>query len=143
MFGISADIKDFKKPITLCFPHCVTVKSEKDKENLRFLLLHNDTYKFMNGHFEVGESMGSIELHNFCKVCIFCGFFRFFIPLIVPCSNDTIAIESSENISEEQEEINKSCLDLLILPKSHTEIRDWHGTYCIIWDIPTYLQVHT
>ena len=140
VFGISADIKDFKKPITLRFPHCVTVKSEKDKENLRFLLLHNDTYKFMNGHFEVGESMGSIELHNFCKVCILGCFFPFISWVISPSS---IAIESSESISEEEEEINKSCLDLLILPKSHTEIRDWHGTYCIIWDIPTYLQVHT
>ena len=138
VFGITTNINNFKKPITLRFPHCVTVKSEKDKEKLRFLLLHHDTYRFNDGYFEVGESVGSIELNNFCKVCIFGACFASIISMVSP-SNFTI--ESSENIRGEQGKIDKNCLDLLILPKSHIEIRDWHGTYCIIWDIPTYLPV--
>ena len=38
--------------------------------------------------------------------------------------------------------INKRYLDLLILPKSHHEMNNWHGTYCVIQDTPTYWQVN-
>ena len=148
VFDITANIKEFEKPVTLRLPHCVNVKSEDDKEMLSFLLLYNDSPTFKKGSFEIGESVGSIELTNFCKVCIF----GYTISPISSCFGSTTAlavsglkctIYTSENIKGEQEKVNKSCLDLLILPESHTEIRDWHGTYCIIWDIPTYLQVYS
>ena len=149
VFEITTNIEKFKKPVTLRFPHCVNVRSEDDKEKLSFLLLHNDSsYKFKKGCFEIGESMGSTELTNFCKVCIF----GYTISPFSSCLDSTIClvvsglkclIESLENIEGEPEKIDKSCLDLLILPKSHTEIGDWHGTYCIVWDVPTYLQVYS
>ena len=145
VFGITASIEDFKKPVTLRFPHCVNVKSEDDKEKLSFLLLHNYSYQFKKGYFEIGESVGSIELTNFCKVCIF----GYTISPFSSCFDSTIFLVVSglkciiESLEKIKGEIDKSCLDLLILPKSHTELRDWHGIYCIIWDIPTYLQVNS
>ena len=143
VFGMATNVEEFKKPITLRFPHCVNVKSEDDKEKLSFLVLHNDSYKFKKGYFEIGESVGSIELTNFCKVCIF----GYIISPFSSCFDSTICLVVSglkciiESLEKIKGEIDKRCLDLLILPKSHTEIRDWHGTYCIIWDVPTYLQV--
>ena len=145
VFDITTNIMEFKKPVTLRFPHCVNVKSKDDKEKLSFLLLYNDSYKFERGSFEIGETVGSTELTKFCKVCIF-GYTMspfsscFASTTFLVVTGLKFIIESLEKITEE---IDKSCLDLLILPKSHTEIRDWYGTYCIIWDIPTYLQVNS
>ena len=148
VFGITTSINEFKKPVTVRFPHCVNVKSEDDKEKLSFLLLSNDSCIFKKGYFEIGESKGSIELTNFFKICIF-GYAvspfssHFNSSTFLAVSGLKCTIDTSEYIKGEQEKIDKSCLDLLILPKSHTEIKDWHGTYCIIWDIPTYLQVNS
>ena len=38
VFGVNASIPEFKKPVTLRFPHCVNIKSEEDTKKLRFLL---------------------------------------------------------------------------------------------------------
>ena len=148
VFGITANIKQLEKPITLRLPHCVNVKSEDDKKMLSFLLLYTDSHTFEKGCFEIGESVGSIDLTNFCKVCIF----GYTVSPLSECfgsatfltvSSLKCTIDTTEIIKGEQEKIDKSCLDLLILPESHTEKKDWHGTYCIIWDIPTYLQVNS
>ena len=141
VFDITASIEEFKKPVSLKLPHCVNVRSEEDKEKLNFLLLHNDTYNFINGNFEVGESVGSIELTKFCKVCIFYGLASC-ISLYLIVSGLKFIIKSPENIKEE-EKIDKGCLDILILPESYTEKRNWYGMYCITWNIPTFLQVNS
>ena len=141
VFGITASIPEFIKPVTLRFPHCVNVKSEEDKKKLRFLLLHDNSYKFKNGCFEVGEAIGSVELTKFCKVCMYDCFAPFDEPLEV--SDSMCIMQPSENVKGEEKKIDKSCLDLLILPKSHNKIRDWHGIYCIIWNNPTHLLVNS
>ena len=140
VFGITAT--EFKKPITLHLPHCVNFKSEEDKEKLSFLLVHKDSYEFTNEYVEIGESVVSLELSNLSKVYIgVC--FTSFTPIFLAVSGSQHMIKSSGDIKGKQEKIEKSCLDVLILPKSHTETRHWHGTYCIIWDIPTYFQVNS
>ena len=141
VFGINASIENFKKTVTLRFPHCVRIKSKRDKEKLSILHLHNNSFQPKSECFEVGESVISIKLTNLCKVYIG-GCFASFSPisLVAPDLKLDIDLKLPEN---RQEKIDKSCLDILVLPKSHTEKRDWLGTYSIIWDIPTYLQVNS
>ena len=142
VFEITADTPNFKKPVTLRFPHCVNVKSKEDKEKLNFLLVRDGSYKLTSEYCEVTESVMSIKLTNLCKVYIggcFASLSPISLSLVVPGSKLEINPRSPGN---EQGNFNKSCLDILILPKSHTEKGDWLGTYCIVWDIPTYLQVN-
>ena len=140
VFGISANVQNFKKSVTLRFPHCARVKSETDKEKLGILRLHDNSFQLTSECFEVGESVLSIKLTNLCKVYIG-GCFASFSPisLVAPGLKLDIDLKLGEN---KQEKIDKSCLDILTLPKSHTEICDWLGTYSIIWNIPTYLHVN-
>ena len=145
VFNVITNIKTFEKPVTIRFPHCAAIKSKKDKEKLHFLILHNESYEFKKGYFE--NSFGSIELTEFCKISI-----GYMISLFSICitplttwftSQSKKFIHISSRLEEEpnKEKIVKRYLDLLILPKSYNEMHHWHGTYCIIQDISTFLQV--
>ena len=159
VFDVTTNIEKFKKPVTIRFPHCANIISEKDKEKLCFLILHKKglTYEFKKGYFETEKPFGSIEVTEFCKLSIFLRYFMLPIlfrlgPLtwLIPgLSHSQNVIETPSNLGEgciseaSTEKISIKYLDLLILPKLHNEIRDWHGTYCIIRDsIPTYWQVN-
>ena len=146
VFNAHTNVRAFKKPVTICFPHCAVIKSEEDKENLFFLILHNESYEFKKGCFE--NSFGSIELTEFSKLSISYLTSSFSIcptPLTTPfTSQGKQFIEISANLEQEPnpESISKRYLDLLILPQCYNEMHHWHGSYCIIPNISTFLQVH-
>ena len=157
VFDITTNIKKFKKPITIRFPHCVNIRSKRNTENLQFIILHNNSYKFRNGYFEIGERYGSIELTNFCKLGIHemiksiynytvSSFSRVFTSGLSQSQNATVLPSNMEDgcsnvTSDEAESNNRKYLELLILPKSHNEDSNWNGTYCIVQDIDTFMQV--
>ena len=147
VFDVTTSVETLKKPVTLHIPHCVNIKSEEDKERLRFLILHKDSHEFKKGYFKIGKSFGSVELDKFSKAMI--------VDIFSPCLDQvyffvTSFLKASTDVKLKEEytgeasvkEISKRYLDLLILPKSAKEICEtWHGKYCIIQDIPTYWQV--
>lgn len=157
VFGITTNIKKFKKAITIRFPHCVNIRSKRDKENLQFIILHNDSYGFRNGYFEIGETYGSIELTSFCKLGIhegICSYIisslssftsRLYTSGLSQSQNATVSLSngcSNVTSSDEAKSNNRKYLELLILPKSHNEVSNWNGTYCIVQDIDTFVQVY-
>ena len=160
VFDVTTNIEKFKKPITVRFPHCINIRSEEDKEKLQFVIFHGDSYEFKKGYFEIGKSFGSIKIEKFSQFSI--GKKMRYILTYLPsplqfCLTPLISsytftqpqsgrmVQSSlreEHTSEITAEKNtKVYVDLLILPKCHKEKTDWHGTYCIAQDIPTYRQV--
>ena len=70
VFNITTNIKRFKKPITIRFPHWVNVKSGQDHKTLHFLICHNDSCEIKTGYFENEKTFGSIDLSEFCFICI-------------------------------------------------------------------------
>ena len=161
VFDVTTNIEKFKKPVTVRFPHCINIRSENDQEKLWFVIFHNDSYEFKKGYFEIGESFGSITIDKFSKLCISEITGTIFTYLISPlqfCLTSLISTCTStqpQNVTMVESclregytsEINaerdtKIYVDFLILPKHHEEKIDWHGTYCIARDIPTYWQVN-
>ena len=158
VFGITTNIKKFKKPITIRFPHCVNIESKRDKENLQFVILHNDSCEFRNGYFEIGEKYGSIVVTNFCKLGIIDTIYNYTISSLSsftsrlftsgssPSHNATIILLNMEDghsnvMSDEAESNNRKYLELLILPEFHNKASNWNGSYCIVQDIHTFVQV--
>ena len=158
VFEITTNVKQFKKPITLSFPHWVNIKSETDKEKLHFLVFqrrssYGISYGFQEGSFEVGESLGSIEvleavlLISICKK-ITAARFTFSKAdfctdqILKSCKTGFETPQALVNFEEDEatgEAIENKYLDLLVLPaECHDE--KW-GMYCIALDNPTYLQV--
>ena len=154
VFDVTTNVKTLKKPVTVHVPHCVNIKSEQDIDRLYFLILHKDSRELKKGYFEIGKSFGSVELTEFSKVTILDYLLLPFSTCLAPLSSfiTTNSVESQAatnvNLKEKRtsdasvKKINKRYLDLLILPKSHHEMNNWHGTYCVIQDIPTYWQVN-
>ena len=149
VFDVTTNVETLKKPVTVHIPHCVNIKSEEDKERLCFLILHKESHELKKGHFEIGKSFGSVELTKFSKVTILDYFLLPFSSCLAPLSSFiTSDIAKSEAVVDRHtnkasvKKINKKYLDLLILPKSHKEMNNWHGTYCVIQDISTYWQVN-
>ena len=148
----------FKKPATISFPHWINVKSEKDKQNLKFLIFHNNNNlgEIKQGCFEIGESFGSTEISEFCLISIskdfatsslssmqakFClldnsrdiGSFQIHIVTRMLLNTEQrLTTEATSEITE------KNYVDILVLPEHHDE--RWR-IYCIAIDNPTYLQV--
>ena len=161
VFDVTTNIEKFKKPITVCFPHCINIRSEKDKEKLRFVIFHDNSYEFKKGYFEIGKSLGSVKIEKFSKLSIseisgtiftyltsplqFCLTSLISICTFTQPQSGTVVQSSLRegHTSEITAEKNtKIYVDLLILPKYHEEKTDWHGMYCIAQDIPTYWQVN-
>ena len=150
VFNITTNVKQFKQPIAIRFPH-----SKSDKK-LRFLICHNDTYQLKNGYFNYEKSVGSVKLSEFCFICICEDFVMAGFAFIKTCfqcitSHITASTSSQEintvtplsnlekGITEcTTETSDKKYLDFLVLPEDHNE--KWR-IYCIALDNPTYLQV--
>ena len=165
VFKISTNVEVFKKPITVRFPHWVNIKSEKDIEKLGFLIFRkryhniqvpqNYLCEVQKGFFEVGESFGSVEVSEVCLICIYkritAAHFAFAENECFKLHTDDAILRTFQAAFVTQEPLvnleegfaieataENQYLDLLILPKGHTE--KW-GVYCITLDNPTYLQV--
>ena len=70
VFKFHCNVKKFDKPFTLCLQHCINLQSLEDCHNMCFVIQHGDASDFKYGHFEVGDSCGSIKLNKFCCVSI-------------------------------------------------------------------------
>ena len=158
VFGITTNVKQFKKPISLSFPHWIDIKSETDKERLHFLVFkrrdsYGISYDYLKGSFEVKKSLGSIEVLEVVLLISICkktaaASFTFLDPvfhidrILKPYRTGFETPEALVNFEADRatgEAIKNKYLDLLILPaESHDE--KW-GMYCIALDNPTYLQV--
>ena len=156
VFQIITDIKEFKKPITLSFPHWVNIQSEKDKEMLQFLVFqkrspYGISYGLSKGSFKVEESLGSIEVSEvvllicICKKLPAAATFAFSIAesltdqILKSCKTGFNTPQTLVNSEEDEVTGENKYLDLLVLPaEGHDE--KW-GMYCIALDNPTYLQV--
>ena len=149
VFDITSNIKNFKKPVTIRFPHCANIKSDKDKEKLCFLVLREKAYELKQGYFEAEKPFGSIEVTEFCRFSIIC---KYIVSPVSYClrsikqfisrSQNKIEIKSNLEEGHTSENISRKYLDVLILPEHHNEMKEWHGTYCIIQDNSTYWQVN-
>ena len=154
VFDITADVKKFKKPVTIRFPHWINVNSKSSKK-LHFLVCHNDSYEMKKGYFEDKKSIGSIKLSKFSIIGICKGLltasFSYVKSFTDPSthkittlihSQNTVAmplgIEEKSTTDTTSEAVNKNYLDLLLLPKDPDQ--NWR-IYCIAIDNPTYLQV--
>ena len=172
---ITTDVEQFKKPIiveqlekpitlSLRFPHWVNIKSDTDKEKLRFLLFQGlfsfkCTRTLQKGSFKVGESLGSISIEvsknvlliSICKKIAAASFtfmetdFRT-DQILAPHQTGFKTPQALVNLEEGYkteatgEATENKYLDLLVLPADdHGE--KW-GMYSITLDNPTYLQVN-
>ena len=156
VFEIITDVKQFKKPITLSFPHWVDIKSETDKEKLHFLVFQSSSYGiscgYQKGSFKVsnGESVGSIEVSEGVLLISICKKFAaasFAFSEAEHFHTDQI-LKSSQKVTSQVlvnfdtgEATKNKYLDLLVLPAEGLDAK-W-GMYCIALDNPTYLQVRT
>ena len=161
VFEISTNVKQFKKPITLTFPHWVNIKSDTDKEKLCFLVFqsypyYTISYEIQKGSFQVGESLGSIEVSDVRLICICKKFaaahftftkneyFQFHTDQILRSyqtdfvTRELVNFEEGYTTEAAGETTENKYLDLLVLPEGHDE--KW-GIYCIALDNPTHLQV--
>jgi len=62
VFNISCNVKKFKKPVTISFPHCVHIKSFGNKSRMHFFTHNLGKVTFLKGKFEVGSSHGTLEV---------------------------------------------------------------------------------
>ena len=172
MFEITTNVEEFKKPITLKLPHWANIKSEKDKEKLCFLICWQKNYlhravkihEVQKGSFEVGESLGCIDVSKVHQICICKKFaaakfefrkadYQFHDDLGLTSfeTDDRVEIMMNWHTAEvdtaetwrtgfsslrDEETIENKYLDMLFLPDHHK----W-AIYCIALDNPTYLQV--
>ena len=153
VFDVTSNIKKFNKPINICFPHWVNVKSDTDKESLNFLICHEDSYEVKKGSFEVGNLCASIEASNFSLYAIFKYIESIYYTFIkgsvqsdtnhiMPSTQPQIVTEVLRRVEEglatnATSNIENGYVDLLVLPEHD---KNW-GIYCIALDNPTYLQV--
>ena len=137
---MTSNIKKFKKPVTICFPHWVNIVSEEDKEKMFFLIsdINSSETNFMKGCFEIAGSFGSIKIDHFCLISICIG--NFIINFITSLISAIFQF-FSHITSPTQLPVMKSYLDLLILPDCHNEMEAWNGIYCITLNSFTYVQV--
>lgn len=154
VFAVTTNIKKFKKPIKIRFPHWITTKSKEDNEKLCFLIIHTKYLEFKTGYFEFGGSFGSIEVDHFCLFCACWGnissTFICLTSALHQFGSHQIAGSTqlpSGSITPSKTNLNKlsmpekKYLDLLILPDCHKERMEWNGIYCVILDCSSYLQV--
>ena len=163
---ISTYVEQLEKPITLSlrFPHWVNIKSDTDKEKLRFLLFQGlfsfkCTRTLQKGSFKVGESLGSISIEvsevvlliSICKKFAAASFtfmetdFRT-DQILAPFQTGFKTPQALANFEEGHkteatgEATENKYLDLLVLPAADDHDVKW-GMYSIALDNPTYLQV--
>ena len=70
VFKFHCNVKKFDKDFTLCLQHCINIKSSEDCHNMCFIIQHGDASDIKYGHFEAGNSYGSIALNKFCCISV-------------------------------------------------------------------------
>ena len=70
VYQFNCNIRRFDKPFTLRLQHCIEVESLEDCQKIRFIIQRDDSNDVKHGHFEVGKSYGTVNLHRFSRVFI-------------------------------------------------------------------------
>ena len=170
VFDIGCNVKKFRKPVTVSFPHCVRIKSFGNKSRMHFFTHNLGMVTFLKGKFEVGSSLGSIEVTELSTLGII--FANRLEDLLLKATQGTeknnfsvfVALQAMTNFSVCKPLMYKSTLhfgepiedylkchpirpypkryyDVLLLPTCrHQEIK-WIGYYCIVPFGKSYLTV--
>ena len=144
VFKINTNIKNFKKPVTIHFPHWVNVKSEKEIQKLNLLICHKDTCDVEKGYFEVGKQFGSVKISKFSPILVCISnsltIIKAYIDSLIAeptqPQNITMTLEEGPTTEATTKVDNNDYLDMLILPLN----KEWRK-YCIIKNNATYCQV--
>ena len=72
VFKFHCNVKKFDKDFTLHLQHCINIKSSEDCHNMCFIIQHGNASDIKYGHFEAGDSYGSIALNKFCRIAVAC-----------------------------------------------------------------------
>ena len=70
VYQFNCNIHRFDKAFTLRLQHCIKLQSPEDCQKMCFIIQHDDNNDVKYGHFEVGNSYGTVNLHRFCRVFI-------------------------------------------------------------------------
>ena len=68
VYQFKCNIERFDEAFTLRLQHCIELQSPEDCQNLRFIIQHGDSNDVKYGHYEVGNSYGTVNLNKFCHV---------------------------------------------------------------------------
>ena len=144
VFKINTEINNFKKPITIRFPHWVNIKSEKEIQRLHLLICHQDSCDIEKGYFEVGKKFGSVKVSKFSPILICIAHSLTIIKAYIDSliaeptqpQNITMILEEGPTTETTSKVDNNDYLDILILPLN----KEWRK-YCIIKNNATYHEV--
>ena len=70
VYQFNCNIKRFDKAFTLRFEHCIKLQSPEDCQKMHFVIQHNGSNDMKHGHFEVGDSYGTVNLNRFSRIFI-------------------------------------------------------------------------
>ena len=70
VYQFNCNIKRFDKAFTLRLQHCIEIQSLEDCQKMHFIIQHDDNNDVKYGHFEVGNSYGTVNLHKFSRVFV-------------------------------------------------------------------------
>ena len=70
VYQFNCNIQRFDKAFTLRLQHCIEIQSQEDCQKMRFIIQHGGSNDVKYGHFVVGNSYGTVNLHKFCHVFI-------------------------------------------------------------------------
>ena len=101
VYQFNCNIKRFDKAFTLRLQHCIELQSPEDCQKMRFIIQHGGNNGVKYGHFEVGNSYGTVNLHKFCRVFIvwICELWNNIRTIIVPVTDDQ---DDNENNNSSQ-----------------------------------------
>lgn len=131
VFKFHCNVKKFDKDFTLHLQHCINLKSSEDCHNMCFIIQHGDASDIKYGHFEAGNSYGSIVLNTFCCISVawIHEFFRNlnFQMIVVPgleLPNNQNKEDSSSQITDKQPSRSDSeiILDKGTTPKNNHKV---------------------
>jgi len=70
VYQFRCNIEKFDKAFTLHLQHCIELQSSEDCCKMRFIIQHDGNNDMKYGHFEVGNSYGTVSLNKFCNIFI-------------------------------------------------------------------------
>ena len=70
VYQFNCNIKRFDKAFTLHLEHCIKLQSPEDCQKMCFIIQHDDSNDMKYGHFEVGNSYGTVNLNRFSRIFI-------------------------------------------------------------------------
>ena len=70
VYQFNCNIQKFNKAFTLRLQHCIKLQSPEDYQKMHFVIQHDDNNDVKYGHFEVGNSYGTVNLNRFSRIFI-------------------------------------------------------------------------